>query len=64
MITEAKLINREIWAEFVNRAQEIEHITLYTVGERAMCLTYRPSFGSSFLKHITPSDVGKSVRRP
>lgn len=30
MITETELINREIRAEFVNRAQEVEHVILFT----------------------------------
>lgn len=30
MITEAKLIDREIRAEFFKRAQEVEHVILFT----------------------------------
>lgn len=63
MITESKLIDREIRAEFANRADEVEHVTLYNVGESAMCLTYRPQFRSIFSKRVTPGYVGRAIRR-
>lgn len=53
-----------IMAEFLVRQEEVVHVTLYRheAGGRDMCRTYRPKFGTTFLKDVTPGSGGNSRR--